>query len=962
MIGGTLGRFRITEKIGEGGMGVVYRAFDTRLNRTVALKVLPAALLADESRKQRFVQEAIASSALNHPHIITTYDIDAVDGVDFIAMEYVEGQSLDRVIQGQPLPVERVIDYAAQLAGALAAAHRAGIVHRDIKPANLMIGNDGRLRVLDFGVAKLAEHVPAGADAATLEAPRQTSIGTIVGTAAYMAPEQAEGRRVTPAADVFAVGVVAYEMLTGQRAFRGSSEMATIASVLRDEPPPLSAARPETPPALAAIVAKCLEKDPTARYPTAVELVAALEAVHHKAHLPATRGRLQTFAIAAAVAIVASLSAVTWWSLRQSRARESERGRMSQIEQLIAEQRTVSAFRRLREAQRVLPDDPGVKQLEQRLLFPESSVATDPPGARVEIQDYFDPNSAWETLGETPVTGPLPFGHMRLRATKAGFEPLVVGYSIATAETLKLFPAGARPPGMVFVPGGTAQYSTSPSVKLAPYWIDEYEVTNADFKRFVDAGGYRMRDDWKHPFIVDGKTISWETAMAAFVDPTGRPGPATWELGTFAEGKEKEPVAGISWYEAAAYAAFAGKQLPSIYHWYRAAGLIGPALFSDVLQASNFGGKGVLPAGAQNGLGPFGTYAMAGNVKEWCFTETEEGRRFVPGGAWSEPAYMFADFDAQPPFDRRSTFGLRLIKPASDERHLSYDTPEFAPFTRASRDLASEKRPDDETFAAFKRLYAYDQTPLAATTERSEVTPWWRKETVSFAAAYGGERVLAYVFVPLNADPPYHAVVHLPGAYARDFKSSADLSVGIPFFDFIVRSGRVVIFPVLKDTYERQVTGPSGPNAARDLTIQWAKDVFRSLDYLESRADIAKDKFAFVGLSMGANEAAVYAAIEPRFKAVVAMASGLNARPRLPEVEAANFAPRVTTPFLMINGRQDFMRPYQTSQLGLYKLLGPPEPHKRLASHEGGHLPSRAPMIKETLDWLDRYLGSVQTR
>ena len=186
------------------------------------------------------------------------------------------------------------------------------------------------------------------------------------------------------------------------------------------------------------------------------------------------------------------------------------------------------------------------------------------------------------------------------------------------------------------------------SVELDDFWIDRFEVTNRQFKEFVDQGGYRRRDYWREPFIDGGRSVSWEEAVERFRDATGQPGPATWKSGTYPDGQADFPVGGVSWYEAAAYAAFAGKSLPTIYHWYRAADL---GRFADILTVSNFSGKGPAPVGSYDGLGPFGTYDMAGNVKEWCWTETNRGR-FLLGGAWNEPRYMFADYDARGPFER----------------------------------------------------------------------------------------------------------------------------------------------------------------------------------------------------------------------------------------------------------------------------------------------------------------------
>jgi eukaryotic-like serine/threonine-protein kinase len=200
--------YRLGEEIGRGGMGVVYRATDTRLGRALAIKMLPADATADPDRNARFVREAQAASALNHPHIVTIYDIDEADGVTFIAMELVDGTPLDQLLAEGPLPVPRALEYAAQTAAALDAAHATGIVHRDIKPGNIMVTRDGRVKVLDFGLAKLVERAP---DEATKTA-FGTRVGTIVGTAAYMSPEQAEARPVDRRSDIFSLGAVLYEI------------------------------------------------------------------------------------------------------------------------------------------------------------------------------------------------------------------------------------------------------------------------------------------------------------------------------------------------------------------------------------------------------------------------------------------------------------------------------------------------------------------------------------------------------------------------------------------------------------------------------------------------------------------------------------------------------------------------------------------------------------------------------
>src|SRR5208283_2639668 len=263
--GARFGPYEILALLGVGGMGEVYQARDTRLNRLVALKFLPPDKVADPDRRRRFINEAQATSALNHPNIIIIHDIAETEGAAFIVMEFVRGRTLDDLIAGGALPLPDATRYAAEMAGALAAAHTAGIIHRDLKPANIMITGEGRVKVLDFGLAKLMDSspmAPAGDDTATM----QTAIGAIVGTAAYMSPEQAEGRQLDARSDIFSFGLVFYEMLSGQRAFEGDSWISIISAILRDEPKPLHELRVEIPAWLEQTVSRCLRKDPIERF------------------------------------------------------------------------------------------------------------------------------------------------------------------------------------------------------------------------------------------------------------------------------------------------------------------------------------------------------------------------------------------------------------------------------------------------------------------------------------------------------------------------------------------------------------------------------------------------------------------------------------------------------------------------------------------------------------------------
>ncbi len=395
---------------------------------------------------------------------------------------------------------------------------------------------------------------------------------------------------------------------------------------------------------------------------------------------------------------------------------------------------------------------------------------------------------------------------------------------------------------------------------------------------------------------------------------------------------------------------FAGKSLPTVHHWRLAAAM---GIHSAILEWSNFSGKGPARAGEYLGIGPYGTFDMAGNVKEWCANAVRD-RRFILGGAWNEPNYQYQQADARFPGDRSDNNGLRLVTlpdPAAVPAEAS------GPVERLGRDYRVEKPVSDEVFAALARLYSYDASDLKPVVENvDETSDRWRVERVSYTAAYGGERVTAYLFLPRNVRPPYQTVVYFPhaGGLVLDSFQQAEMA----YLGFLVKSGRALLFPMYKGTYERRLKAPlAGPRALRDLMIQQVKDVGRSIDYLRTRPDIAGDRLAYFGVSMGATIAPIVLAVDRRFKTAILWSGGLPMTPRLPENDPINFAPRVALPLLMLNGRDDFTFPVETSQEPLFRLFGTPPAEKKRVVFDGGHVFPFSRMIKDSLDWLDRHLG-----
>ncbi len=279
LIGLTILHYRIVEKIGEGGMGVVYRARDEHLKCDVAVKVLPPELVVDLERKKRFVQEARAASALSHPNIVTIYDIASEGGREFIAMEYVAGKTLHRIVPRKGMRLSEALKIAVQIAGGLAKAHAAGIVHRDLKPANITVTGDGLVKLLDFCVAKLTEPAQGRSATSTWTTKPNTEAGAILRTVGYMAPEQIRSQAVDHRADIFSFGCVLYEMLSGRRAFQGETPADTMSAILSKDPPPLSGSGREVPAVVQGILSRCLEKRPEDRFSSAHDLALALEAV-----------------------------------------------------------------------------------------------------------------------------------------------------------------------------------------------------------------------------------------------------------------------------------------------------------------------------------------------------------------------------------------------------------------------------------------------------------------------------------------------------------------------------------------------------------------------------------------------------------------------------------------------------------------------------------------------------------
>jgi len=982
-------RFKLIRFLARGGMGEVYEAEDQELQERVALKLVRPELLVDPSSLQRFKREVHLAKTVTHPNVCRTFDLfrhhdvsgNSTDDVIFVSMELLDGETLSQCLRrnGRLNPSE-ALPLISQIAAGMSAAHSAGIVHRDFKPGNIMLVPQGtappRAVITDFGLA-----LRSGGDATTL-GKDITSTQGVVGTPAYMAPEQIEGKEVTTSADVYAFGLVLYEMLTGSLPFSSQTPLAMAARRINEPVPPPRSIIPDLDAKWESVILRCLEREPAKRFSSTNEVIEVLTGAE-LATSPASGINLRVLvqqskrprvAIPILLTLLLLIGLSSFWIHRYSRARWARDEAVPKVAQLAEEEKFGEAYALAVQAERYIPNDPMLSKFWPKISW-SSSIKTVPPGASVFRRDYNAPDAAWEFVGRTPIEkGRFALVDSRWRFEKEGYATVErATFPDDDSMTVNLDEQSKAPVGMVHVEVSTwgrgpsvpvrlyglPGYEGLSAIPLNDYWIDKYEVTNAEFKRFLDQGGYQTQKYWKVEFRKDGHLYSWADAMRLFVDRTGRPGPATWVQGEYPRGQDDYPVTGVSWFEAAAYAEFAGLSLPTVYHWTVAAS---PDGSSSIIPASNFGGQGPAPRGRYQGVSWCGAYDMAGNVKEWCWNEANSGERYILGGAWNEPTYMFDDAEARSAFERSPNFGFRCAKYTS-----TGETAKAAdPVMPQARDYRREKPVSDQLFQAYKSLYFYDKTPLHAMIESTQETEDWKLERITFDAAYGNERVIAYLFLPRKGSPPFQTVVHFPGAGAVFVQSSTNsLSEFIDAFDFIIKSGRAVMFPVYKGTFERANNPkvhywPSPTSFYRDSVIAWSKDLSRSIDYLESRSDIDHNKLAYEGASWGACMGAIFPAVEDRLKVVVLLSPGFYLQRRLPEVDQINFAPRVKVPTLMLNGRFDFMFPPESSQEPMFRLLGTPTEQKRRVVYDTSHDLPRVGIIKETLDWLDRYLGPVK--
>jgi DNA-binding winged helix-turn-helix (wHTH) protein len=639
---------------------------------------------------------------------------------------------------------------------------------------------------------------------------------------------------------------------------------------------------------------------------------------------------------------------------------------------------------------------PDFEALWKRIVLPMRPLVAE-DGATVWFKPYSDTDGPWIYAGATPFVTPVdaPRGPLRIRVEKPGFRTgyFVVhnsGPSVVTEESFPSLPEFTRPDATIALPLGRegtvhgdvvqVPHTNAPIVlrgwsynvagdhaqDVPAFAIARTEVTNREFKEFIDAGGYDQPECWRDlDFRENGQSLSWEDARRRFVDRTGRPGPADWELSTYPAGAASLPVTGISWYEAAAYACYRGRQLPTIHHWARAAFSPYEAYYGTgpaIALHSHFWDTQPVAADAELGWGPWGTLHMAGNVSEWIANPAADGEALALGGSWADFAQAYFGTLSAQPMTRLPQIGMRLM-----QADAPLD-PELIQPVALRDDIEITRTPvSAEDFAVMRMQFtATHAPPVAQTVKQVAESERWVADEVVLRYATGNSatffiarpRATTAPLQPVIFGPPgVCCIMKRPNIEVLEWIEAASL-------EFIMNSGRALVLPIWAGSYERDEPPPADAAAEADsqrrLALLYHEDASRVIDYLETLPDIDATRVGYLSASSGSSVIApIVLATEDRIKAAVLVSGGISLQDNLhPMYDGINYVSRIEQPVLMLNGRFDAFVEYEKGQVLQFELLATPDDRKEHKVYDVTHLklPPNA-LAREASNWFDRHLG-----
>jgi serine/threonine protein kinase/dienelactone hydrolase len=988
----------LESQLGTGAVGEVWLAANVNTHAKHVFKFCFEPERIRSIKREVVLLRLLKESLGDRQDIARVIDWGLTEPPYYIETEYTEGGDLKAWAATQDgidkVPLDIRLELVAQIGLALSAAHSAGVLHKDIKPTNILIsrpkdGESPRASLTDFGIGLLIDPEALRKKGITATGLTQTLVGSkspsSSGTPLYMAPELLEGKPPTPQSDVYSLGVLLYQMVIGDlsRALAPGWERDVGDELLRDDIAACVSGVPEQRLADPAKLSERLRSIEERRRRREDEV----QAIKGEEEALRRRQRIRNLSLYGGVGIAALIIVIVVGVILHKRSSErtwAYQTAIPEVKKLLEAQSYVAAYTLARKAEKVIPNDPALKEyLEKSSAVID--IQTKPAGASIAYKPYADIDSGYVALGVTPIKGVrLPIGMHRWQIKKEGYQEREVVWDVPSQDRfpkeerervkplfgdpfslhLDLHEESRVPKGTIAVDGGRFVMALG-GVPMIPmgldhFFIDRTEVTNRAFKEFIDAGGYSKPEFWKPEFKKDGKVVPRLEAMKSFVDRTGRPGPSTWELGGYPEGQDDYPVSGVSWFEAAAYAEFRGKSLPTIYHWARAAfpqREFQRPISPFILPLSNFGGPGPAKVGTYAGIGSSGAKDMAGNVREWCWNAADD-RRYCLGGMWKDPSYMFTLSIALSPWDRSPGNGFRCVVYPEG---TSVASKLFQEINLAFHDPYSIPPLSEEALRIYRSTYSYLATPLRPVVEaKDEASRDWKRETVTVDAAYGRERIIIHLYLPTSGKPPYKAVIYFPGHDAYNRRVFNLSSYFVPW-DGIVKSGRAFIFPVYSGMFERGGGRDQGKKE-EDLFAEAIKDMGRTIDYLETRQDIDIQNLAYMGLSHGAHLGPDISIYEKRIKVLILLGGGARFSAARPKPQGLPL-PHVKIPVLMLNGKFDYLFPVETSQNPFFDLLGTPPEHKRHVLYDAGHIAfPRSECIRDILDWLDRYQGPSKGR